>query len=528
MFWADEIVQEVERIFPQKKSFIVRDEKTASGRVHVGSLRGVVIHGVVAQALREKGYGVKYYYEINDSDPMDSLPIYLDREKFLPHMGKPLKDVFSPQRKAENYARYFGNEFVEVINRLGFQPIIYLASTLYAEGRFDPWIDIALEKAEEIRRIYREVSGSLKKEEWNPVQIVCEQCGKVGTTTVIGSTGARGAKIAEYICEPLKVKWATGCGYKGKVSPYRGRGKLPWKVEWAAKWQIFPVDIEGAGKDHSVAGGSRDVAERIAREVFCGVVPVNIPYEFFTFGGAKMSASKGIGASANEVADTLPEELLRFLMVRNRPEKHIDFDPSGSTMPRLYDFYDESAEINFGRKTSDITFDIKRAFHFSQLKPGNERDHFRPRFSKIAFFIQMPQLDISQELDKLKGSPLTLQEKQEAERRIAYARRWLKDYAPESEKFVVQEKLPVSIASFSLDQKRFLNEIAHLLEGKDWKGEELHAAIHELRKNSPLTAQQAFQAIYLVLLGKTSGPQVGWFLEALPKEFVVKRLQLRA
>jgi len=44
-----------------------------------------------------------------------------------------------------------------------------------------------------------------------------------------------------------------------------------------------------------------------------------------------MSSSKAVGASAKEVCDTLPEVLLRFLMVRNRPEKHIDFDPSGST-----------------------------------------------------------------------------------------------------------------------------------------------------------------------------------------------------
>ena len=77
MFWADEIVEKVEKTFPDRKSFIVRDEKTPSGRVHIGSLRGVVIHGVVAQALKEKGHSVKYFYEINDADPMDGLPVYL-------------------------------------------------------------------------------------------------------------------------------------------------------------------------------------------------------------------------------------------------------------------------------------------------------------------------------------------------------------------------------------------------------------------------------------------------------------------
>lgn len=529
MFWADEIVEKVGKIFPDKKSFIVRDEKTPSGRVHIGSLRGVVIHGVIAQALKEKGFQVKYFFEINDADPMDGLPVYLPKEKFLPHMGKPLKDVPSPESSDEsptptkNYAQYFGDEFVSVIRRLGLEPEIYLNSKLYAEGKYNNLIDIVLEHPDEIRAIYKEVSGSEKREEWNPVQIVCEKCGKVGTTTVVGSKGERGKKIVQYVCEPDKVKWAVGCGYKGETSPYKGRGKLPWKVEWAAKWQIFPVDIEGAGKDHSVVGGSREVAERIAHEVFKGAVPVNIPYEFFTIGGAKMSSSKARGASAKEVADSMPEVLLRFLMVRNRPERHIDFDPAGGTMPKLFDFFDESAEITFGKKESDVKEDIKKAFHFSQLKPDSEKDFFRPRFSRVAFLTQMPQLNFLDEIGKLKGAKLTEEEKAEAEMRVKYAKKWLEDYAGENDKFTVQEALPELAKTLSTGQKKFLADIAVLLKEKNWKGEELHAAIHELKKRSSLEAKDAFQAIYIALLGKNSGPQAGWFLEALPKEFVIKR-----
>lgn len=530
MFWADEVIAEVERRWPGRRDFIVRDEKTPSGRVHVGSLRGVVIHGVVAAALAEKGYGVKYFYEINDADPMDGLPIYLPKEKFLQHMGKPLKDVPSPQSPdvpptpQKNYAQFFGDEFVSVIRRLGFTPKIYLSSTLYAQGKYDPWIDITLERADAIRAIYKEVSGSEKREEWNPVQVVCEKCGRVGTTTVVGYEGERGARLVEYECEPAKVKWAVGCGHKGRVSPYKGRGKLPWKVEWAAKWAIFPVDVEGAGKDHSVSGGSRDVAARICREVFEADVPVNVPYEFFTLAGAKMSSSKGRGASAVEVADMLPEELLRFLMVRNRPERHIDFEPGGGTMPRLYDFFDEAVDVTYGRKPSDVTEDIKKALHYSVTDSRHEKDFFRPRFSRCAFLVQMPQLNFLEEVEKLKGAPLTAEEKKEAQSRANYAKRWLAEYAPESDKFEVQKELPAVAAALSPDQKKFLADITALLAQKNWKGEELHAAIHELRKKSPVPAKEAFQAIYVALLGKNSGPQAGWFLEALPKEFVAERL----
>ncbi len=538
MFWADQIIADIEKAFPEKKKFIVRDEKTPSGRVHIGSLRGVVIHAIIAQALQEKGYPTEFKFEINDADPMDGLPGNVSKD-FAKYMGLPLKNVPPPDANGEpdeaafqknpehNFGNYWGEEFIEVIHKLGFKPTFYKNSDLYAQGKYDEWIDKVLENPDEIRNVYKEVSGSDKGEEWNPLQIVCENCGKVGTTTVTSSTGERGAKVVQYHCIPNKVKWAIGCDYKGSTSPYKGRGKLPWKVEWAVKWQIWPVDIEGAGKDHSAAGGSHDVAEQIVAKVLKQPAHFYFPYEFFTFGGAKMSSSKGLGASAKEVSDTLPPELLRFLMVRNWPHQTIDFDPSGQTIPRLYDKHDEAAEAYFNRSTLENVSieDLKKVYYFSQSNPQNIVDRFFPRFSRVAFIIQIPSLNFLKEIEKLKGSPLTPVDIQEAEERKAYAKIWLEKYADEQAKFTIQEKLPASAKFLTTTQKEFLTQIVKLLEQKDWQGEELHAALHDLRKSSTLPAQEAFQAIYTVLLGKDSGPQAGWFLEALDKNFVISHFK---
>lgn len=538
MFWADQIVQDIEKHFPGKKSFIVRDEKTPSGQVHVGSLRGVVIHAIIAAALCEKGYDAEFKFEINDNDPMDGLPSNVSK-KFAVYMGRPLKNVPPPDANGEpdeaafakdptnNFANHWGDEFIGVIHKLGFFPTFYKNSDMYAEGKYDSWIDIVLENPDKIRAVYKEVSGSEKSEEWNPLQVVCEKCGRVGTTTVVDSRGERGAKIVKYRCEPNKVKWAVGCGYEGEISPYRGSGKLPWKVEWAVKWNLWPVDIEGAGKDHSASGGSHDVSERLCREVLGKEPPFYFPYEFFLFGGAKMSSSKGLGASAKGVSETLPPELLRFLMVRTWPHQTIDFDPSGQTMPRLYDKHDEAAEAYFDRsKLENVNLeDLKRAYHFTELEPEKIADRFFPRFSRIAFLLQIPSLDFWEEVTKLKGSALTAEDKKEAEGRMEYAKIWLEKYADEQALFTIQTELPEKAKSLSLDQKQFLRDIADLLEQKKWDGEELHAALHDVRKKSPLQAKEAFAALYLALLGKDSGPQAGWFLEALDKEFVVKRLR---
>ena len=82
MFWTDELMTGIEERFAKKikakTPLIIRDEKTLSGRVHVGSLRGIVIHGVIAQALTERKIANDFLFELNDNDPMDGLPVYVD------------------------------------------------------------------------------------------------------------------------------------------------------------------------------------------------------------------------------------------------------------------------------------------------------------------------------------------------------------------------------------------------------------------------------------------------------------------
>ena len=534
MFWLDGLVDAIIEAYPEKEEFIIRDEKTLSGRVHVGSLRGVVIHGLVAQALQERGKKARFLFEFNDADPMDGMPIYLDEGKFRQHMGKPLKDVPSPDGKAKDYPTYFGEEFLKVINKIGFYPEIVRASEQYENGVYDEWIEKALKNKEKIRGIYRQVSGSEKPADWYPLQVICEKCGKVGSTKVTGFDG----KEVEYHCVPKQVDWAVGCDYKGKVSPFsdpktkKCRGKLPWKVEWPVKWLGYKVDIEGSGKDHCAAGGSHDVGVRICSEVFGGQVPFNIPYEFFLFEGAKMSSSKGMGATAHEMGEALPPELLRFLLTRIRPQTPINFNADGETIPRLYDDYDKNARVYF--EEEDGHEDLARAFYFSQTDAENIEKSYLPRFSRVAFFVQIPHLNIQKEIATLKGKSLTAADKKELEVRENYAKKWLADYASDNHRFeIAEQEIPKKVSEMFPEQKVFLRELANVLEqfekenaakGKD-RGEALHEKIHDHRKSSPLEAREGFSAIYMALIGKESGPQAGWFLEALDPKFVIERFR---
>src|SRR5947209_5109534 len=130
---------------------------------------------------------------------------------------------------AEHYIR----EFFEIFGELGVRMEKYRMRDVYRSGRFNEAIDVILRNAATVRAIYKKVSNSERPESWHPFQIVCENCGRIGTTEVSDYDGSE----VTYHCRPDLVKWARGCGHRGKTSPFDGRGKLPWKLEWVAKWR---------------------------------------------------------------------------------------------------------------------------------------------------------------------------------------------------------------------------------------------------------------------------------------------------
>ncbi len=520
MFWADRLAEEIQQIEAAKKAtkeapLLVRDEKTLSGRVHIGSMRGVAIHGLVAEVLEQKGMPVIYKYELNDFDPFDSIPPDVDAEKFREHLGKPLYTVPSPQPGFENFAEYYGAEYVSVHQKAGFFPEYYRATELYRSGKMDPYIKTALERTADVRRILKDVSGSVKDESWLPVSVVCEQCGKIMTTRAHDYDG----ETIGYTCDRSPDE-TVPCGHSGRVSPYGGNTKLFWKIDWAAKWVAVGVHVEGGGKDHSTKGGSHDVAAHIAEEIFGYNAPFNIPYEFFLVGGKKMSSSKGRGSSAKDMSELFTPEVLRLVLLGKDINQQIDVDPQGDSVPRTYDWYDDLAE----KVREGVQDDFTRLYELCQLpeKGISTEVPWQLRFSQVAFIVQMPHMSLQKEAEAVKGSPLTPSEIAALEERASYARFWLATYAPEEFRFVLQDALPA--VELSDTQKKALAVLADYFA--EWRsGEEVHARLHELKTEVSIQPKDLFSALYQIFLARTSGPKAGWFLSSLPREFVESRLR---
>jgi lysyl-tRNA synthetase, class I len=525
MEWADELAARVADSGPQ----VVNDSKTPSGTVHVGSLRGPVLLDVIVRALRSHGIETTYLYGVDDMDPMDNQAA-LSGDAIEREMGRPLAHVADPADDGHaSYGRHFGERFIATFDGLGIRPDrYYWMSEIYPTGVLDPFIRTALDRAPLVREIYRRVANVRHPDTWHPISVVCERCGKVGTTIVTRWDGQR----VFYECRPDLVTWARGCGMSGWVAPFGGRAKLPWNLEWAAQWSLFGVTIEPCGKDLSTAGGSRDRSDAIALEVFEREPPLNVPYEFLNIGGRKMSTSQGRGAAAHEIVEVVPPEQLRLLFLRPRPSQAIDFDPNGTdAIPRLFDEFDRLAAATAGRDVrGELPSGFGDVFRYSLLDPGAdvlaEAAAYRPAFAHLAFLEQVRPVTPGL-FEAEKGGPLDERERAILDERVRAARRWLATYAPESVRVEVRrDELPAEAAVLDDLQRSALTTLAAAVVATEpASGEDWQAAIFDAARAAGLKPGRVFEAIYRAFLGRSNGPRAGWILASLDPGFVVARLR---
>ncbi len=508
MIWVDREVKKIISLH-NKKSELVDDMKTPSGRIHVGSLRGVIIHDLIYKVLLENGVNAKFSYVFNDLDQMDAVPSYLNYEKWEKYAGMPLCNIPAPEKNYKSFAEYYAKEFTEVFESINCHPQIIWSSKLYRSGKMNPVIEEVLNQAKKVREIYARVAKAEKPEDWYPFQVICQKCGKIGTTQVYKWDG----KLVHYRCEPKMAAWAMGCGHQGVISPFDGNGKFHWKVDWPAHWKVIGVTIEGAGKDHMSSGGSYDMAQAICEEIL-NYPPTYPPaYEWFTIGGKKMSSSKGIGTSAKEVSRILPPDVFRFLIVRTPIGTHLDFNPYGVTILNLFDDYDRCLNAYFSKiekklpegKPGEVLEEFARIVELSAVKPLPEKRLYLPRFRTVTNLVKT-KTDLLSFFEKQKGSKLTQDEKEILEERIVYAQVYLKNYS--------QEAGPTSQASekkssnkLNSAQKLFLKSLADKLDIKNSDRETLQKTVYASLASSKIPPKEAFKAFYQSLTADDFGPK---------------------
>jgi lysyl-tRNA synthetase class 1 len=288
------------------------------------------------------------------------------------------------------------------------------------------------------------------------------------------------------------------------------------------------IVYETAGKDHFTEGGSRTVAVAICSEVFKFPPPrpsdwnkTGLGYEFFTVGGKKMSTSKGFGVGFRDISEHVPPKILRYLLVKTRPRAVLDFEPSGTNkMLLLYENYDRTERIYFGKEKIENQRELEQEKRIYELSHVGEMPKKMPEqisLSDASMIIQAFNFNMVKALAKIGRKDSYAKE------RLKSAEQWVREFAPEQYKFMVQEKIPEKAKELSDKEKEALHKLADIVE-KNFKAGALENAIYEFSKKE-LSPKEVFKASYIAMLGKEKGPRLAPMMLCLDKEFIVKRFK---
>lgn len=525
MHWIDAVASELVKRGGKQ---VIASGISISGHIHIGHSNDVFIADAVRRTVEELGVEAECVWCADDYDPMRRVPWPLNEgeleERYRQYLGVPYVNIPSPDPNYRDFVDYFSRPFVDSLEHFGIKVRIHSGAAAYRDGRMAWLVRKSLEQAGTIRSILNQYRDNQLPDSWLPVDVICENCGRISTTRAVSWHG----DYVIYRCE--SADYVAGCGHEGEVDYTSGGAKLTWRVEWPARWRLLGVTCEPFGKDHAVRGGSYDTGKLIARKVFDYEAPFPIPYEWVSMKGKRLSSSKGVVFTLKQWLEIAEPEVLRYFIFRSKPMKAKEFDP-GLPLLDLIDEYDlvESAYYDKTAEAGKKEEQQKRIYEHSQVGRVSENPIRRIsyRFAAVLAQVTNDEKKIIEVLTsrKMLVNPSDLETKL-ALRRVELAGNWVREYAPERLRFKILEQVPVEVVRrLTPKQRQVLGKLADDLSKREFIPVELHNHVYAVAEMTGQKPNEIFQAIYLVLLGRDSGPRVGNFISALDRDFVVSRFR---
>jgi lysyl-tRNA synthetase class 1 len=445
MHWADVLAED---LLDRGSDHTLATGITPSGPIHVGNLREVLTTEAVHRAVQDAGASARLLYVGDTYDPLREVSPFLEDHPevdYAEHVGKPISAVPAPDGEHESFAHQFLTPFLDALEALGIEPEVRLAHEMYEGGDYRDAIAAALEHRDAIREVLNDVAGRELGPDWVPFNPRCPECGRFHETEILDREGTT-----------LTVTCA--CSFEGSLGALEpGAGKLPWRVDWPARWSLLGVTFEAFGKDHAASGGSWDTAVPIAEQVY-GIDPPNhTVYEWIHVEEGAMSSSKGTGVAAEDVLEVTPPEVLRFFMMRYQPGKQITFGLDDAILD-LVDEYDEAMEqLAEGVESREIP-DHERVLELSQ--PSGDLPEHPGQTVPMRHLTRLVNIyeDPSEVLASVRRSghvqELTDAEEELLVSRLDRTRAWVDEFASEDDVFgLARDEPPVELVS-ALDEFR--------------------------------------------------------------------------
>ncbi|WP_324759789.1 lysine--tRNA ligase [Haloarcula montana] len=531
-FWADSVADAIEARDPSDP-IVIKGGVSPSGVPHIGHFNEIMRGYYVAEALRDRGHEVRQVFTADDKDRLRKVPRQLadlewnvvglgevDAGALGRNLGKPYTDIPDPFGCCDSYGAHFTNLLKKSAELVDIDVEFVSNTELYADGEFEAVTRRVLERADRARKVLAEYQNKVD-DDYVPFLPQCSECGKLteGVTEIDLDAGE-----VSYVCEDVEAGDQTieGCGHEGTAT--LREGKLPWRFEWPAQWEILGVDFEPFGKDH--AEGSWPSGEDIAENVLDIQPPVPMVYEWFTLEGEPLSSSSGNVITVDEVLAILEPEVFTYFFVKT-PRKQRDF--SVEHVDQLVDEFDRFEGLYFGDlepRDEDEQAVADRAY--PMVVPDPDPDRVRIPYTFAAVLGMTDDPDLREEIARREGHiPDDAPEwaVEDALARVERARNWARRTGNAFDYELKRAELPDH--DFDAATEAALDELADFVaEGHD--GETIQGEIYETAKRHDVPVGDFFAAGYRLLFDDTEGPQLGTFIAKLDQEFVVKRLRREA
>jgi lysyl-tRNA synthetase class 1 len=488
----------------------------ASGIPHIGSLADVLRNHAIAQAVEVQGYDAEFIAFSDDKDGLRRVPAGLpdEMEKWIGYPVSSIPDILGNCH--ESFGSHITSLLLEAVEKSGAKYSFRSGTRVYNEGVLNEEILILMENAGKVGEIIKEELGQEKYTETLPYFAVCEGCGRIYTT--IAHRYLPDEHKILYSCDGMEIKgrWLEGCGCDGEVDVLAGKGKLSWKVEFAARWRALDIRFEAYGKD--IADSVR-VNDRICKEILEWEPPMHVQYEMFLDrGGRKISKSAGNVFTPQVWYRYGSPQSLNLLIL-----KRFVGTKSGSVdeIPLHMDELDELEEIWFGNRSARDPLGeakLKGLYEYVwMLEPPKEPEVHVPynlmlNLAKVApkdheaVFIR----EKLKEYGNLKVTDKGLG------KRIEYALNWVEDFGePEITHVPINENMAGAL-------KALINSLEKVEDEEDYQ-----SVVFEVARTSGISPRDFFQVLYKILLGRPKGPRFGPFVATIGVEAVVEELKKR-
>ncbi|ELY80273.1 lysine--tRNA ligase [Natrinema gari] len=532
-FWADTVADRVENREPDEP-IVVKGGISPSGVPHLGNVNEIMRGYFVAEVLRDRGYEVRQVFTADDRDPLRKLPRTLcdlegnlvdlgevDAGALGRNLGAPYTDIPDPFGCCESYGDHFSTIIQDSADAIG-APIDLVSNTeLYESGEFEAVTRFVLEHRDRARDVLSQYQDKVDANaDYVPFNPICEECGKLTETVTSVDLDAGEAGTVDYRCTDMDAGDRTidGCGHEGTAT--LREGKLPWRFEWPAQWQLLGVDFEPFGKDH--AEGSWPSGQDVARNVLEIEPPVPMVYEWFTLDGEPFSSSEGNVILVSDVLELLEPEVLRYFFAKD-PAKARDF--SIERLDQLVDEFDRLEATYFGEidASEDEQAFADRVYPFVVEEPREARVRLPYTFAAVLGMTDDP--DLREEIARREGH--ILDDAPEwavagALERVEQARNWARRTGNEFDYELKRTEIPAH--DFDAETEAALADLADFIEaGHD--PEEIQGEIYEAAKRHDVDTGDFFAAGYRLFFDEEQGPKLGPFLAKVDRSFVVDRLR---